>query len=195
MTKAEVLVAIFLVYWRNADGAVTTYQLNGRNTATVTTGSHTCCNRQSTDVTLSVQATLFDKSNTRTDFKSSRFDTRMTQLDKRPGDEKGHILASVFGGPAEIWNLAPQADNVNKRLLKKNSILVGWYECEKWIQGNLENGAHLPVRAIMRLTYENNNCRPTYWSIEARNSDPRDPGCKADNIINGYGGPFACRKA
>ena len=50
----------------------------------------------------------------------------MIQLDKQPGDHKGHILASVFGGPAIIWNLAPQADNVNKRLNNKNSLLVGW---------------------------------------------------------------------
>ncbi|XP_060535217.1 uncharacterized protein LOC132707390 [Cylas formicarius] len=195
MAKALVLcAAVFFVFWCHfACAAQRTYQLNGRNRATVNTGFRRCCNGRVTEVTESVAATLYDKNRRRTNFGSSRFTRRMSELDKQPGDQKGHILASFAGGPAEIWNLAPQADNVNKRLLNRNSILAGWYECENWIKRELERGRNLPVRATMRLSY-GANCRPTHWSIEARNSNPNDPGCRAVNIRNGFGGSFTCRK-
>ncbi|XP_030758245.1 uncharacterized protein LOC115883964 [Sitophilus oryzae] len=171
-----------LVYYLNqANGATHTYTL-GPNTATVTTMSHVCKNGHSTEVTTGVTATLHAKSTTRTNF-GSNFDNRMTELDKVAGDHKGHILASAFYGPAVTWNLAPQADNLNKKYRCRNSVLNLWYDCEKWIRDQLDAGSHLPITVRIRLEYENKNCRPTYWSIDARRTDGQ--GCVSDRINNG----------
>ena len=50
---------------------------------------------------------------TRTKFDRAVFYRRMRELDARPGDQRGHLIASSLGGPAEIWNLAPQTACLN----------------------------------------------------------------------------------
>ena len=51
----------------------------------------------------------------RTNFSQS-YDNRMRKMQKKPGDEKGHILASQFGGPAQLFNLMPQYAGQNRNL-------------------------------------------------------------------------------
>ncbi|XP_076256924.1 uncharacterized protein LOC143194211 [Rhynchophorus ferrugineus] len=178
-----------LFYQNSVLSAVTKYTF-GRNSATITTGTHICANGNSTQVTLSVDAILNDKNPSRTNFGSS-FDKRMKELDAKPGDHKGHILASAFGGPAETWNLAPQADNLNRKYRCRTSILNVWYDCEKFVRDSLDSGK-LPVKVKVVLDYENKDCRPTHWSIDAKS--PSD-ACTANHIANGIL-PFGiCQKA
>ncbi|XP_030758213.1 uncharacterized protein LOC115883923 [Sitophilus oryzae] len=181
LTSFTIIVYFVSLYINLVNSAQSVYNL-GPNTATVNTGSHVCKNGQSTEVTLSVDAVLNAKSSTRTSF-GSNFDNRMTVLDKVAGDHKGHILASAVGGPAVEWNLAPQADNLNKKYRCRTSILNVWYDCEKWIREQLDSGSNLPVRVRITLDYENRNCRPTHWSIDAHSTDGR--GCTAQRINNG----------
>ncbi|KAF7283110.1 hypothetical protein GWI33_001303 [Rhynchophorus ferrugineus] len=191
LVKAIFLVVCLAVLLCDVRSARSHYQL-GKNKATVTTGQHRCKNGRNSEVTLSVEAELHEKSNRRTNFGRS-FNKRMKELNSIKGDHKGHILASAFGGPAKNWNLAPQADNLNRKYRCRTSILNVWYDCEKWILDQLKNKVDLPISVKVTLDYEDKNCRPTRWSIEARSK--HRSGCEAKHVRNG-GLPFGvCQRA
>ncbi|XP_030758119.1 uncharacterized protein LOC115883850 [Sitophilus oryzae] len=195
MSKILALLTISYVFFqiKCVNSAQHTYNL-GRNSAVVNTGVHKCANGRNSEVTFSVDATLHAKSTTRTNFGNGKnVNNRMRELNSQRSDHKGHILASVFGGPAQIWNLAPQADNLNRKYRCRTSILNVWYDCEKWILNELNSKRNLPVRVKVRLSYKDRSCRPTHWSIDARSRS--GSGCQALNIRNGNLPFGACQRA
>ncbi|KAF7283113.1 hypothetical protein GWI33_001306 [Rhynchophorus ferrugineus] len=183
-----VFCCLLVVSYNIVEAATTTVNL-GSNIARVTTGSHVCKNGKSTEVTFQVNAVLNKKSSKRTNF-GSNFKQRMDQLDSVAGDHKGHILASAFGGPAVTWNLAPQADHLNTKYKCRNSMLNIWYDCEKFIRQNLDKKKQVSVKISLR--YQNGNCRPTHWSIDAQAGSQ---GCQALDITNGPLPLGVCQKA
>lgn len=169
--------------------ASTTHTLLGRNVVTVTESRMTCMNGQSTSVTTGVRGELHVLSTVRTDFKGDRWNRRMTELDRVPDDERGHVVASVFGGPVAEWNLVPQHRSINRRINAQGSLLNRWDEFEKWAREQLgkQNGA--PVRFEIKVRYAaKNGCRPIGFDVEA--SSRVGPGFSA-RFDNGPYGSFA----
>ncbi|XP_050421480.1 uncharacterized protein LOC126833929 [Adelges cooleyi] len=166
----------------------TTVTLLNRNIVTYGQSNQVCKNGQSTTVTKEINAAIYVLSNTRTNFNGNRWNRRMEQLDRESKDEKGHIIASSFGGPAEEWNLVPQDISINRKINAQSSILNRWDEVEKWIRDQVKKNA-VPVTYKISIVYSNQNgCRPTHFKISATN--PRNQGIKGE-FDNGPYGSFA----
>lgn len=147
-------------------GASTTYTLLGKNVITVTESPMTCKNGKSTSVTTEITGDLYVLSKNRTNFSGNKWQTRMNELDCDKGDERGHVLASVFGGPAEMWNLVPQYSSVNRKLHKENSVLNRWYEFEYFTRTQLKTNNS--VKFTIKIEYASQNgCRPIGFEINA----------------------------
>lgn len=185
-TLAAVLVAMVAAV---VVGAVTqTYTLLNRNVVNVTEAQMTCMNGQTTTVTVGVTGELYELSTTRTNFSGDGWRRRMAELDRQTQDEQGHVVASMFGGPAVSWNLVPQHYSVNRPINAEGSILNRWVEFERWVQKQLANqGA--PVRFEIQVKYAAaNGCRPIGFEIIAFSNS--DPGFRAE-FDNGPYSTFA----
>ncbi|XP_060833578.1 LOW QUALITY PROTEIN: uncharacterized protein LOC132917064 [Rhopalosiphum padi] len=170
-------------------GASTKYTLLGTNKIEVSESSVTCKNGKSTSVTTGVKGELYTLSSTRTNFSGDKWKKRMAELDRESDDEQGHVVASVFGGPVETWNLVPQHRSVNRKINAQSSLLNRWDEFEKWTREQLgkKNGA--PVKFTIKIKYATKNgCRPIGFEIDA--SSKAGPGFEA-NFDNGPYGSFA----
>lgn len=182
---AALLSAMMAVY----AGAATQHTLLGKNVISVTESRVTCKNGKTASVTTGVTGELHALSTTRTNFSGDKWKRRMAELDREPDDEQGHVVASVFGGPIETWNLVPMHRSVNRKINAQSSLLNRWDEFEKWAREQLgkQNGA--PVRFTIKVKYAaQNGCRPTGFNIVA--SSKSGPGFTAD-FDNGPYGSFA----
>lgn len=185
---AAVLLLIGTVAVDDA-GASTKYTLLGKNKIEVTESRVTCKNGQSVSVTTGVQGELYALSSTRTSFSGDKWKRRMAELDRESDDEQGHVVASVFGGPVETWNLVPQHRSVNRKINAQSSLLNRWDEFEKWTREQLgkKNGA--PVKFTIKIKYASGNgCRPTGFEIDA--TSKAAPGFQG-RFDNGPYGSFA----
>ena len=72
----------------------------------------------------------------RTSFVGKQYDDQMNAMNRKPTDEKGHLLASQLCGPIVWWNLAPQSPLLNKNQGIGHS---GWKPLEtrlaNWLKG------------------------------------------------------------
>lgn len=183
-----ILVLIGAVVVDNV-GASTKYTLLGKNQIEVTQSMMTCKNGNSASVTTSVKGELYTLSTTRTNFSGDKWKRRMAELDRESDDEQGHVVASVFGGPIETWNLVPQHRSVNRKINAQSSLLNRWDEFEKWTREQLgkKNGA--PVKFTIKIKYAaNNGCRPIGFEIDA--TSKVGPGFQG-RFDNGPYGSFA----
>ena len=81
-------------------------------------------------------------------------------LDAIPGDERGHVVASMFSGPPQPYNMFPQHRGVNRNF-HESHILFDWYETELRMREFLENNRGY-VRWEIALSYDNfTTGRPT----------------------------------
>ncbi|XP_022180041.1 uncharacterized protein LOC111040427 [Myzus persicae] len=183
-----VLLLIGAVFVVNV-GASTKYTLLGKNQIEVTTSTVTCKNGNPVSVTSGVKGELYVLSTTRTNFSGDKWKRRMAELDRESDDEQGHVVASVFGGPVETWNLVPQHRSVNRKINAQSSLLNRWDEFEKWTREQLgkKNGA--PVKFSIKIKYAaNNGCRPIGFEIDA--TSKAGPGFQG-KFDNGPYGAFA----
>ncbi|KAL4121120.1 hypothetical protein QTP88_013687 [Uroleucon formosanum] len=183
-----ILVLIGAVVVDNV-GASTKYTLLGKNQIEVTESMMKCKNGKSTSVTTGVKGELYTLSTTRTNFSGDKWKKRMAELDRESDDEQGHVVASVFGGPVETWNLVPQHRSVNRKINAQSSLLNRWDEFEKWTREQLgkKNGA--PVKFTIKIKYAaNNGCRPIGFEIDA--TSKVGPGFQG-RFDNGPYGSFA----
>ncbi|NP_001156140.1 uncharacterized protein LOC100162290 precursor [Acyrthosiphon pisum] len=170
-------------------GASTKYTLLGKNQIEVTESMVTCKNGKSVSVTTGVKGELYALSTTRTSFSGDKWKRRMAELDRESDDEQGHVVASVFGGPVETWNLVPQHRSVNRKINAQSSLLNRWDEFEKWTREQLgkKNGA--PVKFTIKIKYATKNgCRPIGFEIDA--TSKAGPGFQG-RFDNGPYGTFA----
>ncbi|XP_060866875.1 uncharacterized protein LOC132942477 [Metopolophium dirhodum] len=170
-------------------GASTKYTLLGKNQIEVTESMVTCKNGKSVSVTTGVKGELYALSTTRTSFSGDKWKRRMAELDRESDDEQGHVVASVFGGPVETWNLVPQHRSVNRKINAQSSLLNRWDEFEKWTREQLgkKNGA--PVKFTIKIKYAaSNGCRPIGFEIDA--TSKAGPGFQG-RFDNGPYGTFA----
>lgn len=163
-------------------GASTTYTLLDKNVIKVTESTVTCKSGKSTSVTSEVTGDLYVLSTTRTSFSGDRWKNRMAELDRETDDEQGHVVASVFGGPIETWNLVPQHRSINRKINVQNSILNRWDEFEKWTRERLKNTNGTPVKFTIKVKYASpNGCRPVGFEIDATAKDSTGFMAKFDN--------------
>ena len=73
-------------------------------------------------------------------------------LNALPEDERGHVVASMFSGPPELYNMFPQHRGVNRNY-QESHILFDWYQTELRMQEHLENNAGY-VRWGVALSYD-----------------------------------------
>ncbi|KAE9526225.1 hypothetical protein AGLY_013856 [Aphis glycines] len=189
--KALFAAAVLLIGLAVVDnvGASTKYTLLSKNKIEVSESRVTCKNGNSVSVTTGVKGELYELSSTRTNFSGDKWKRRMAELDREPDDEQGHVVASVFGGPIETWNLVPQHRSVNRKINAQSSLLNRWDEFEKWTREQLgkKNGA--PVKFAIKIKYATKNgCRPIGFEIDA--SSKAGPGFQG-NFDNGPYGSFA----
>lgn len=57
-------------------------------------------------------------------------------LNSIPGDDRGHIVGSIFGGPPVGYNMFPQHRSVNRNL-QQDHIVLDWRETERAMQDYL----------------------------------------------------------
>ncbi|CAF2505214.1 unnamed protein product [Rotaria sp. Silwood2] len=107
--------------------------------------------------------------NNRVDFPSSGSTSTQymrTNLNALAGDERGHIVASVFGGPPVAYNMFPQHRSLNRNY-RASHILVDWFEAEARIRQHLGNNRG-DVQWEVALSYDDlNTGRPTSVSFSA----------------------------
>lgn len=151
-----------------ATQSATMYDLGSGNVVHVTETQRTCGNGRSASVPSVFQGTLakaFPGANQRF---TSTVDGRMALMDREPEDERGHVLASQFGGPAAEWNLIPQWWSVNRKIRNEAAVLDRWIEWERWARYRLDHGAG-PITFSIRIEYPGNKgCRPSSFRIEAQ---------------------------
>ena len=99
---------------------------------------------------------LHYRANNRVDFPSSGNTSSQYMRDNLDGlaeDERGHIVASMFSGPPELYNLFPQHRGVNGNY-QESHILVDWYQTELRMRDHLSNNRGY-VRWEVALSYDN----------------------------------------
>lgn len=73
----------------------------------------------------------------------------MKRMSAQSKDEKGHLVASALGGPAQLYNMVPQAQYSNQHISKSGvrSIIAHWHEMEDEIRKFVGDGC-----GIVQLT-------------------------------------------
>ena len=82
-----------------------------------------------------------------------------------PGDEKGHLIASALGGPAQLYNMVPQSFYSNQHISKSHvrTIIQHWHDLEDEIRKFVSDGC-----GYVRLTVI-----PTYVHLSAFGFRPK----------------------
>ncbi|CAF2869093.1 unnamed protein product [Rotaria sp. Silwood2] len=89
-----------------------------------------------------------------------------TNLNALSGDERGHIVASVFNGPPAAYNMFPEHRSLNRNY-RASHILIDWFEAEGRIRQHLQNNIG-DVQWEVALSYDDlNTGRPTSVSFAA----------------------------
>ncbi|UJR08796.1 hypothetical protein I4U23_013052 [Adineta vaga] len=70
-------------------------------------------------------------------------------------DERDHIVASMFSGPPELYNMFPQHRSLNRNY-RQSHLLVDWYQTELRIREHLENNRG-SVRWEVALSYDDDS--------------------------------------
>lgn len=94
-------------------------------------------------------------------------DSRMTELNRLPGDERGHLLASTLGGPSHVLNIAPQHCELNRVPFKGG--WSWWWMNEDNIRKLIMNSVveHVDWTLIVRYGgLQSCNFRPTGFAIQ-----------------------------
>ena len=82
------------------------------------------------------------------------------------GDERGHIVASVLGGPPFLYNMFPQHRSSNRNYLSTH-FLTDWYNTEREMAQFLSQNRGY-IRWTVALAYDDDNsARPTRIAFEA----------------------------
>lgn len=129
-------------------------------------------NRRTTERVEVVAATitpLHYRRNNRVDFPDSgNTSTQYMRdyLNALSEDERGHIVASMFTGPPQLYNLFPQHRGVNRNY-RESHILVDWYQTEIRMREFLDNNRGY-VRWEVALSYDDlTTGRPTSLTYSA----------------------------
>lgn len=114
----------------------------------------------------------------------------MADMDAIGGDEKGHLIASSFGGLAQWWNLAPQSPWLNRNVGTR-SILWTWKEAETKTLEALRGGKGRSARIRVDVKYDTSGqtCRPIAFRFQSQIRDNRGSvdSFDTDYIPNGDG--------
>jgi len=70
-------------------------------------------------------------------------------------DERGHVVASMFSGPPELYNMFPQHRGLNRNY-RESHLLVDWYQTEIRMREFLENNRGY-IRWEVALSYNDDN--------------------------------------
>jgi len=90
------------------------------------------------------------------------------------GDEGGHLIASIFGGPGEKLNLVPMNDNLNKGEWKK--MENDWAEA-------LAKDTKVKVNIVPK--YNGSSPRPSSFDVEYRIGDQKPVTLTFENVPGG----------
>lgn len=100
----------------------------------------------------------------REDFSTNgRLQTRWLQM-KQDNDERGHLVAAQFGGPAEWYNMAPQHKRVNYNRGGRQ-ILTDWANTEKTVKDFIRGGVDRHVRWVVDMKYKLDSIRPDEFTL------------------------------
>lgn len=81
-----------------------------------------------------------------------------------PGDERGHLVASQFSGPAVWYNLSPQNARVNRNA-GYQSITTDWYNTECEVRRFLDQGGNRSVIWEVDMNYVRDSNRPDTYHL------------------------------
>ncbi len=90
------------------------------------------------------------------------------------GDEGGHLIASIFGGPGEKLNIVPMDGNLNKS---------GWKKLEILWANELKAGNTVSVR--IQPLYEGASVRPASFQVQYTIGDGRPITRSINNVAGG----------
>lgn len=74
-------------------------------------------------------------------------------------DDRGHVVADIFGGPASNENIIPQLDEINRSRMKK---------LENWVREQKESHPDSKVDYEMRVNYKDQGKRPSSFEPTVR---------------------------
>lgn len=92
------------------------------------------------------------KKNDRHSFTKSGEPERIFRATSAPGDERGHLVASMFSGPTEWYNLSAQSKRVNRNVGSR-WLITDWYGCEAEVRDFLEGGENRCVSWDVDVNY------------------------------------------
>lgn len=91
-----------------------------------------------------------------------------------PGDEGGHIIASIFGGPGERLNIVPMDGNLNKGV---------WKQMENSWAKDLKAGKKVDVK--IQPIYADDSKRPSSFNVTYSVDNGRPTRVNIDNAPGG----------
>ena len=77
----------------------------------------------------------------------------------RQADERGHLIADIFGGPASKENIVPQLDEINRSKMKT---------LENWIRSLKESHPDAKIDYEMQCNYKGSDMRPSSFEPTVR---------------------------
>lgn len=168
-------------------------QLLGNGYVDVTMESRTCLNNKPLSVPVRLVGEASVAGARRTSFNSDKrflaMDGIKNPKDKIDADERGHLVASTIGGPADdSWNMVPQRTSVNRKIAKESNLMGRWDEFEKWMVEEI--GRSKTVYFTIEVNYERaSGCRPVSFKVDGRSSAKPSTGYRGI-FDNRPGGPF-----
>lgn len=85
---------------------------------------------------------------------------------RNDGDERGHLVAAQFSGPAEWYNLSPQNARVNRES-GFLAITTDWYGTECEVRRFLDKGGDRFVLWVINVSFVGASNRPDIYHLEA----------------------------
>ncbi|XP_060833890.1 uncharacterized protein LOC132917258 [Rhopalosiphum padi] len=137
----------------------------------VTFAQRKCLSKNSESVPVILTGVAYETGLPRKSFNSF---TRFNKMDGVKGDERGHLVASTFGGlNDDSWNMVPQHVSVNRKISKMSNIMARWDEFEKW--ASVQLGRNKSVQFKITVNYEDaKGCRPVSFEVDAKSSYSKD---------------------
>jgi len=85
----------------------------------------------------------------------TQLNNRLKNTSYQPGDDMGHLISRLFGGPAAKDNIVPEAQHINRAVIKK---------LENAIKKEVQNGNDVSVE--IKTRYQVNSRRPSSFEYK-----------------------------
>jgi len=191
--KSSILIYVVSCFYLLSNVKGQNFVINGGGIATVQTQNIGGAQLPVLVTATITQATLRAPGQ-RVDFpRNAAVENRMTLMQRRPDDDRGHMIASQLGGTGDVWNLMPQARGCNQNIGSRN-LCIAWFDLETQVARYVRSGRG-SVQWLMTLQYRNpaEQRRPSHFRVVASFFNPAGrlvDTTDTQDVVNGHDQPL-----